>query len=126
MELTGSLAGFATSVLNLETEKNELTKELEKAKVALAVADSRIQALERDKVTLTSKLEYYQRRCTEFVTRLNTIGSMVLESLREEQIGEYRPNGAAKIEQPKIDMPALVAKLPQDATELPARKTWLK
>lgn len=126
MELTGSLAGFANSVLKLEAEKNELTKELDKAKVALAVADSRIQALERDKVTLTSKLEYYQRRTTELVTRMSGFGSMILESLREEQSGEFRPNGAAKIEQPKIDFPALGAKLPNDATELPARKSWLK
>lgn len=117
MELTGSLAGFANSVLQLETEKNELTKKLEKAMVDLAVADSRIQALEQDKVLLTSKLEYYQRRSTELITRLNGFGNMILESLREEQSGEYRAIGSREV---KVDMPSLVAKLPADATEIPA------
>ena len=117
MELTGSLAGFAQSVLNLEQQKNELTSELEKIKVALAVADSRIQALEQDKVLLTSKLEYYQRRSTELVTRLNGFGNMILETLREEQVGEYRAVPSREV---KVDMPSLVAKLPADATEIPA------
>lgn len=127
MELTGSLAGFANSVLQLETEKNDLTIKVERANVDLAVANSRIQMLEEDKRVLTSKLEYYQRRTTEIITKLNGFGSMILDTLREEPLSEFKPNGAAKIQKVEpLDMPKVLSKMGNELRNETAPARWMK
>lgn len=72
----------------LQLENNKLT--------TLRAEDKRIiEHLTDDKIELTRKMEWYQRRCTEITTKLHTFGQVIIDCLADTEVAEYKDNGSA-------------------------------
>lgn len=110
-------AEAAENVVELETENEALHRQLRELKALLEVAEQKNGSLQSELLALRDERDYYQKRCIEITTKLQMVGQVVLDVMREGPVQEYKRQDIS--EQSKLALDQALASGEEKPDEAP-------